>query len=181
MVAAAGTTYVLAWADGTSVSEDAAAVRDKVESESSPPVVSVFTEDPSLRPNGVAGVVTGSTGSDSLAEPRPNGSTEETTRDWSAFPSATQAQVTSALRPWLSACVLAWVVGMALGATRILAGGLQVHRLRRNGLSIVSDEIAQILDETAARLRVRIPVRIKESSLVAGPVVIRWSCCPAVR
>ena len=87
---------------------------------------------------------------------------------------ASQARVASAVKPWLPACVLVWAIGVTFAAMRLLAGGLHVYRLRRYGLSPVTDEILQLLNEMAERLRLRVPVSIRQSSMVAGPVVIGW-------
>ena len=80
----------------------------------------------------------------------------------------------TALRPWLPECVTVWLFGMAVAALRLVAGGLNVRRLRRTGLSPVSNDVLRILATTAERLGLRRTVEIAQSSLVVGPVVIGW-------
>jgi beta-lactamase regulating signal transducer with metallopeptidase domain len=84
------------------------------------------------------------------------------------------AGLANRLRPWLPVCVIVWFVGMAVAGLRLIAGGWNVRRLRRRGLSPVSEEIHRILEVIAPRLGVQRAVAITQSSLVAGPVVIGW-------
>ena len=87
---------------------------------------------------------------------------------------AARSSLATTLRPWLPECVMVWLLGMAVAALRLVAGGLNVRRLRRRGLAPVSEDVLRILKVTAERLGLRRSVEIAQSSLVVGPVVIGW-------
>ena len=71
-------------------------------------------------------------------------------------------------------CVTGWLIGVAVAALRLITGAAHVRKLRRSGLSAVSDEVRHVLAAAAERLGVTRVVEIAQSTLVSGPVVIGW-------
>jgi beta-lactamase regulating signal transducer with metallopeptidase domain/peptidoglycan/xylan/chitin deacetylase (PgdA/CDA1 family) len=74
----------------------------------------------------------------------------------------------ASLAPWL---VIAWMMGVALCATRSAWGLLCVRRLRQSGRPVAA-ELQASLARLARRMRVTRAVRLCESALVEAPTVI---------
>ena len=76
-----------------------------------------------------------------------------------------------ALRPWLSAIVWAWCLGVVAFATRPLVGWYTVQRLRTVGVSAVPATVQGVLERVSQRLGLRRATQILQSTLVQVPVV----------
>ncbi|NOX56225.1 MAG: M56 family metallopeptidase, partial [Planctomycetes bacterium] len=85
---------------------------------------------------------------------------------------AWSATVADALRPWLGRIVLAWCLGVLLFAQRPLLGWWTARRLRRVGVSPVSEAVRKLLQRSARRLGVRRAVVALQSTLVRVPVAV---------
>jgi beta-lactamase regulating signal transducer with metallopeptidase domain len=81
------------------------------------------------------------------------------------------ARVRVSLRPWLSAIVWAWCLGVVAFATRPLLGWYTVRRLRTVGISPVPASAQSVLERTSQRLGLRRATQILQSTLVQVPVV----------
>ena len=103
--------------------------------------------------------------------------TEVTTRDESTTRSAvdeptTWQQIEARLRPHLTWLVSGWLAGVCLLSLRPLIGWHATWRLRRVGLSEVSDDVLVTLRRLAERLGLRRATKIFQSSLVRIPCVV---------
>jgi HEAT repeat protein/beta-lactamase regulating signal transducer with metallopeptidase domain len=81
-------------------------------------------------------------------------------------------------RAWLRAAlpglVGAWIVGVILLSLRLLGGWLRARRLSRIGVGPVPDYCREAAARLAARLNVRVAVRVLESHLIEAPIAIGW-------
>jgi len=75
------------------------------------------------------------------------------------------------LRPWLSAIVWAWCLGVLAFATRPLASWYTVRRLRVVGVSPVPATVQGVREIASQRLGLRRATRVLQSTLVEVPVV----------
>ena len=75
------------------------------------------------------------------------------------------------LRPWLSAIVWAWCLGVVAFATRPLVGWYTVQRLRTVGVSPVPATVQGVLERESQQLGLRRATQILQSTLVQVPVV----------
>ena len=83
-------------------------------------------------------------------------------------------RLTAFLRPWLSWIVAGWFAGVLLCSLRPLLGWHMLWRLRRVGVSPVSDKVQASLQRVSERLRMRRAVRILHSTLAKVPVVVGY-------
>lgn len=81
-------------------------------------------------------------------------------------------QIDSKIRPWLPWIVTAWTVGLILFSLRTAVGFLVIRKLRRNGTSPVSDEVAAGFLRVLRKFELRTPVRLLQSAIVSAPVVV---------
>lgn len=73
------------------------------------------------------------------------------------------------LLPWL---ILAWLIGVSVLSARLVGGWVQVRQLSRTKTSRVSHIWQAKTTELARRMRVSVPVRLLESTLVQVPAVV---------
>ena len=78
------------------------------------------------------------------------------------------------LRPWFGIIVATWGLGVLLCSTRPLFGWRTLYRLKRVGISPVTDEIRASLGRVSAQLGMRWTVEILLSSLAHVPVVVGY-------
>ena len=78
------------------------------------------------------------------------------------------------LRPWLAWIVAGWCIGVALCSLRPLLGWHTLRRLRRVGVSPVSDDVLATLGRVSKRLGLRRAVRVLQSTLARVPVVVGY-------
>lgn len=78
------------------------------------------------------------------------------------------------LRPWLGLVVSLWIVGVLIASVRPIAGLWMQWRLQHHGLLAVPDRLHQQLQVLANRLEIGGIVRIAESTLVKGPMVVGY-------
>lgn len=78
------------------------------------------------------------------------------------------------LRPWLVWIVAGWSVGVVLCSLRPLLGWYTLRRLRRVGVSSVSDEVLATLRRVSQRLGMRRAVRALHSTLAKVPIVVGY-------
>lgn len=83
-------------------------------------------------------------------------------------------QIDSKIRPWLPWIVTAWTVGLFLFSLRTAVGFFVIRKLRRNGTSPVSDEVAACFLRVLRKFELRTPVRLLQSAIVSAPVVVGW-------
>ncbi|MDB5392198.1 MAG: TonB domain/peptidase domain protein [Planctomycetaceae bacterium] len=83
-------------------------------------------------------------------------------------------RVQSDLRPWLAWIVASWSLGVVIGSLRPLLGWYTLGRLRRTGISPVSDEILTAMRRISDRLGLRRTVRVFYSTLARVPVVVGY-------
>ena len=82
--------------------------------------------------------------------------------------------LTTLLRPWLSWIVAVWVVGVVTGSLRPLVGWHAMRRLRRVGVSSVSDDVLRVMHRLVERLGWRRAVSVLQSTLTQVPVVVGY-------
>ncbi|MDB5345045.1 MAG: TonB domain/peptidase domain protein [Schlesneria sp.] len=80
----------------------------------------------------------------------------------------------SVMRPWMAWIVAAWGSGVALCSARPLLGWHTLQRLRRVGISPVSDEVLASMRRVSERLGVRRVVRVFQSTVAQVPVVVGY-------
>ncbi len=80
--------------------------------------------------------------------------------------------VGTALRPWLSAIVFGWCVGVLLFSVRPVWGLFCVRRLLSTGVSSAGPSAERLLHRLCERMRIRQRVTILASSVVRSPVVV---------
>lgn len=83
-------------------------------------------------------------------------------------------RVKTGLRPWLAWIVAAWGLGVIVCALRPLLGWYTLRRLRRIGVSAVSEEVLTTLRRLSARLGLRRTVSVMYSTLAQAPVVVGY-------
>jgi HEAT repeat protein/beta-lactamase regulating signal transducer with metallopeptidase domain len=88
--------------------------------------------------------------------------------------SATDSVGRTWLRAALPGLVGAWIVGVILLSLRLLGGWLRARRLSRIGVGPVPDSCREAAARLAARLNVRVVVRVLESHLIEAPIAIGW-------
>ncbi len=76
--------------------------------------------------------------------------------------------------PYLPWVVIVWATGLLVLSLRLVAGWLQVRRMRCGRAEPVSRELAHLLDDLAADLRVHRPVRLVHSTAAHVPMAIGW-------
>lgn len=76
------------------------------------------------------------------------------------------------LRPWLGWIVVSWSLGVAVCSLRPLLGWHTLRRLKRVGVSPVSDDVQAVMHYVSERLSVRRTVRVLKSTLAQVPVVV---------
>jgi beta-lactamase regulating signal transducer with metallopeptidase domain len=76
------------------------------------------------------------------------------------------------LRPWLGWLAALWLAGASLAILRLLLGWHTVRRLRAVGVSPVPTEIQLQADEVAARLGVKRPPAVLQSTLARMPLAL---------
>ncbi|MDA1049938.1 MAG: TIGR03067 domain-containing protein [Planctomycetota bacterium] len=114
------------------------------------------------------------------ADQAPGGVRRSATREVS-FPKSKQKAdawwllAADSVRPWLPAFVFAWSLGVLLCSLRPLLGWHTLRRLRRVGVSPVSDEVLATLRRVSERLGLRRAVRIMYSTLARVPIVIGYA------
>ena len=81
---------------------------------------------------------------------------------------------TTQVAGWMPWIVLAWFVGVVALAIRLLAGWIQVQRLRSRQVSPASSTYQAVLAALAERLRITRPVRLLESTWAQVPMAIGW-------
>jgi len=81
-------------------------------------------------------------------------------------------QLKRQIEPLLSWLILAWSIGVSVLSVRLLGGWVQVQQLSRRERRPVSNILQAKTKELAQRLRVRVPVRILESTYVRVPAVV---------
>ena len=83
-------------------------------------------------------------------------------------------QAATWLRPWLGWIVAVWCGGVVLCSLRPLLGWRMLRRLRRVGVSPVSEEVLAALRRASERLGLRRTVRVLYSTLAKTPLVIGY-------
>lgn len=73
--------------------------------------------------------------------------------------------------PWL---VVGWFIGVLALSCRLLAGWLQIRRMRRMAIETLAEPWHQKLAELAQRMGIDRPLRLFQSALVEVPAVIGW-------
>jgi beta-lactamase regulating signal transducer with metallopeptidase domain len=84
------------------------------------------------------------------------------------------ALTTTRLEAFLSFVVWAWLAGVTLFLMRFAGGCWRVHRVRVASLAEVVSPWQSASERLAVRLRLDVPFRVVESSLVDVPTVIGW-------
>jgi beta-lactamase regulating signal transducer with metallopeptidase domain/HEAT repeat protein len=74
----------------------------------------------------------------------------------------------------LPGLVSAWILGVILLSLRLLGGWLRARRLAATGVVPVPDDCRAAVARLAARLNVRVVVRVLESRLIDVPIAIGW-------
>lgn len=92
----------------------------------------------------------------------------------SAVPVPWDQRLESTLQPWLSVIVAGWILGVVFCALRPLIGWRTLRRLRREGVSTVSDEVTVSLKRVAERLGMRRVVQVMGSTLAGAPMVVGY-------
>lgn len=80
----------------------------------------------------------------------------------------------AAIGPSLPWFVSGWLIGVLALSLRLLAGWRKVQRMQRQGTTPAPAAWQECLSRLAARLRIRMPVKLVESALVEVPTVIGW-------
>ena len=75
---------------------------------------------------------------------------------------------------WSLIAVPLWLIGVMALSSRLVAGWLVVERIKRAAMQPVSEAWLSRVTMIANRLRVTRPVRIVESAVVSGPIVVGW-------
>ncbi|MFT4556812.1 MAG: hypothetical protein ACI92S_002166, partial [Planctomycetaceae bacterium] len=110
-----------------------------------------------------------------LAEQAVSGEPSALAADVSAdVESSWSGRLRSALQPWLAWIVGAWLGGVLLCSTRPLLGWCMLWRLRRVGVSPVSDDVLASLKRVSDRLGMRHGTRVLHSTLATVPVVVGY-------
>lgn len=91
-----------------------------------------------------------------------------------AFPGEHRSfsMTSDSIRPHLIWLVGTWTLGVLVLSLRPLIGWWHIRRLRRSGLTNVSDDVRQTVADLAQRLRIRKLVSVFQSTLVEVPCVI---------
>lgn len=84
------------------------------------------------------------------------------------------ATATALLTPWLPAFTGFWLLGMICFSLRPVIGYRTVQRLRRSGVSPVSERVRRLFEQTAKQLHIRGSVDVMQSAIVSAPVVVGW-------
>ncbi len=83
-------------------------------------------------------------------------------------------QATSILRPWLAWIVAGWSLGVVLCSLRPLLGWHTLWRLKRIGVSAVSDDVLAAMDRVAKQLGLQRAVSVLQSTFAQVPVVVGY-------
>ncbi len=102
----------------------------------------------------------------SAPSPQPSAFTE-TAPSWSD-------RVKTLLRPWLAWIVAVWSMGVFVCSTRPLLGWYTLRRLRRVGVSTVSDEVLAAMQRVSRRLGLPGAVQLLQSTLAQVPIVVGY-------
>ena len=81
------------------------------------------------------------------------------------------ARIQSVVQPWLNWIVLSWVVGVILCSLRPILGWRMLRRLRREGVSSVSEEVQATVCRLSKQLGLRHVVHVMQSTLIKVPIV----------
>ena len=84
------------------------------------------------------------------------------------------ARIQSAVQPWLIWIVLSWVVGVILCSLRPILGWRMLRRLRREGVSSVSEEVQATVGRLSKQLGLRHVVHVMQSTLIKVPIVVGY-------
>jgi beta-lactamase regulating signal transducer with metallopeptidase domain len=74
----------------------------------------------------------------------------------------------------LPALVLLWAAGVGLLSVRVLGGWTVAQRLKRSGRGVELEAWREALPRLCRRMRIGLPIRLRESALVDVPTVIGW-------
>lgn len=85
-------------------------------------------------------------------------------------PSPHFSSLLARVEPWV---LPVWLAGVLLLSLRLVAGGVQVHALRRTGQP-VDDELYERVRRLASRMGVHHPIRLVTSPHADGPSAIGW-------
>ena len=80
----------------------------------------------------------------------------------------------TALQPWLTWIVAVWCIGVAVCSLRPLLGWHMLWRLKRVGVSPVSEDVLASMRRLSERLRLRHAVSVLQSTLAQVPVVVGY-------
>ena len=83
-------------------------------------------------------------------------------------------RTTAALRPWLAWIVATWSVGVMLCSARPLFGWYTLRRLKRVGVSPVSNEVLAALGRVSKQLGLQHSARLLQSTLAQVPIVVGY-------
>lgn len=75
------------------------------------------------------------------------------------------------LLPWL---VAGWLMGVSFMSLRLLAGWIEVQRMKRRLIEPVSETLRRTLDDLGTRVGVSQPVRLLRSGLARVPMAMGW-------
>ncbi len=85
-----------------------------------------------------------------------------------------RTRIRSALEPWLNVIVAGWLAGACLFALRPVLSCWTVWRLRRIGVSPVSDDVAAALERVSRQVGLTRTVRLLRSSVADVPMVLGY-------
>ena len=83
-------------------------------------------------------------------------------------------RIQSVVQPWLTWIVVSWVIGVILCSLRPMLGWRMLRRLRRDGVSVVSDDVQATVRRLSKQLGLRHVVHVMQSTLIKVPVVVGY-------
>lgn len=94
--------------------------------------------------------------------------------DWRSLTREWSESAQRLLRPWMTWIVFTWSIGVVLCSLRPLLGWRMLWRLKRIGVSRISDEVQISVDRVAAQLGLRRLAQVVQSTLAQVPVVVGY-------
>ncbi len=83
-------------------------------------------------------------------------------------------RIQSAVQPWLIWIVASWVIGVVLCSLRPMLGWRMLRRLRRDGVSVVSEDVQATVSRLSKQLGLNQVVHVMQSTLIKVPVVVGY-------
>jgi beta-lactamase regulating signal transducer with metallopeptidase domain len=119
-----------------------------------------------------AGVVVSSSADDWKLQSARDVSQVEGKTDQSAALVLWHSRFSKALEPWLTTIVGIWCIGVLILSVRPVWSWLAVRRLRRMGVSSVSDGVQAAFCRMQERLQIKRRVQVLQSTMVSSPIVV---------